>query len=109
MPATVTLELTDKDFTEMIGRSDRPVLVDFWAQWCMPCRVLGPTVDAIAEDYEGRVTVAKFDVDQGQQAAADLGISAIPSLILFKHGKPVDRLVGVSTKAAIATMIDKHL
>ena len=109
MPATVTLELTDENFSEVIAESDRPVLVDFWAEWCMPCRVVGPTVDQIAEEYQGRVAVAKFDVDRGQQTAATLGITAIPSLILFKGGEPVDRLVGVNPKEAIAEMIEKHL
>ena len=109
MPGTVTMELTDKTFNEIIAEGDRPVLVDFWAEWCMPCRVVGPTVDQIAEEYQGKVAVAKFDVDQGQQTAAKLGITAIPSLILFKDGEPVDRLTGVNSKETIAEMIEKHL
>lgn len=109
MHATVTVELNDTNFDEVISGADRPVLVDFWADWCMPCRIVGPTVDAVAADYEGKATVAKFNVDDGPQTAARLGITAIPTLLVFKNGEVVDRLVGVVPKDTIAAALDRAL
>jgi len=107
MHATDTMQLNDTNFEQTIAGAGRPVLVDFWAEWCMPCRVVGPTVDQIAADYAGRATVAKVNLDQAPQAAARMGITAIPTLLVFKDGQVVDRLVGVVPKDTIAAALDK--
>jgi len=109
MAATVTLEVNEQNFDELVTGSDRPVLVDFWAEWCMPCRVVGPTVDELARAYEGRVTVAKLNVDDAPGVAAKLGISAIPTLMIFRDGEPIQTLVGVQTKEQIAAALDQSL
>jgi thioredoxin 1 len=109
MAATVTLELNEQNFDALAGESDRPVLVDFWAEWCMPCRVVGPTVDELARAYEGRVTVAKLNVDESPGVAAKLGISAIPTLMIFRDGEPIRTLVGVQTRDQIAAALDQSL
>ena len=91
-------EFTDANFQSEVLDSDQPVLVDFWAAWCGPCRVVGPTIEELAQDYDGTVKVGKLNVDENPQAARDYGINSIPSVLLFQDGKVVETLVGVQPK-----------
>ncbi len=103
------LEVTDSNFEQEVLRADKPVLVDFWAEWCAPCRMLAPTVDAIAAQYAGSAKVVKVNVDDNPQTPERYGIKGIPTLILFKNGKEEERVVGAISKEAMARMIEKHL
>ncbi len=103
------LEFTDDNFQAEVVQSAQPVLVDFWAPWCGPCRMLAPTVEEIAGEYQGRVRVGKINTDDNPQVASSLGISGIPTLMLFKGGEVVERLVGLQQKPRIAGAIDRHL
>ncbi len=98
---------TNTNFSELVGQGT--ALVDFWATWCGPCRVLGPTVDEIANEYEGRVTVVKCNVDDCEDIAVEYGIRNIPTLIFFKDGQPVDKLVGAVPKSEITGKLDAIL
>jgi thioredoxin 1 len=102
-------EVSDSSFAEDVLQSDRPVLVDFWAVWCAPCRMLEPTVDAVAEKYAANARVVKVNVDENPGISQRYGIKGIPTLILFKNGKEAERVVGATSKEAIARMIDKHI
>jgi len=102
-------EVSDKSFESDVLKSERPVLVDFWAQWCAPCRMLAPTVEAVAEKYAESATVVKLNVDDNPEVSQRYGIKGIPTLILFKNGKEEERVVGATSKEAIARMIDKHV
>lgn len=101
--------VTADKFEEEVLKSDVPVVVDFWAEWCGPCKALGPTVDAIAQDYEGKVKVFKLDVQSEAAVASKYGVSSIPTLLLFKGGEVVDRLVGLQPKPNITSRIDALL
>jgi thioredoxin 1 len=101
-------DVNDNSFERDVLQSDQPVLVDFWAAWCGPCRMLAPTVEAVAEKYAGSARVAKVDVDENPSISQRFGIKGIPTLILFKDGKEVERAVGATSKEAISRMIDKH-
>ena len=103
------LHLTDAAFEEKVLKSDKPVLVDFWATWCMPCRMLAPSVEAMAEKYDGRALVAKVDVDACPVLSASFRIASIPTLMVFKDGQMVEKSVGVIDEDEIAEMIEKHL
>ena len=94
-----TLHLNDDNFTAEVLESDRPVLVDFWAEWCGPCRIVGPTIDELATKYAGSVKVAKLNVDENQQTAASFAVNSIPSVLLFNGGQVIETLVGVQSKA----------
>jgi thioredoxin 1 len=102
-------EVSDSSFESDVLRSDQPVLVDFWAAWCAPCRMLAPTVDAVAEKYAGSARVVKLNVDDNPMVSQKYGIKGIPTLILFKGGKEEERIVGATSKEAISRMIDKHV
>jgi thioredoxin 1 len=104
-----TLTFTDATFESDVLSSEVPVLVDFWAEWCGPCRMMGPTVDQIAVDYADKVKVGKVDVDSNQQVAARYGIRGIPTLLLFKGGKVVDQKVGAIGKPEFQKMLDAHV
>jgi thioredoxin 1 len=101
------LALTDKDFAQEVLNSDKPVLVDFWADWCAPCHALGPVIESLSEDYDGRATIAKLDIDANQQIAAQLGIRSIPTVMLFDKGQLVETYVGVRPKAEYQADLDK--
>ena len=101
--------VTDADFESTVLKSTKPVLVDFWAEWCAPCRMLAPTVDAISEQFNGSATVVKLNVDDNTSTAQRYGIKGIPTLILFSEGKEVERVVGATSKESIARMVEKHV
>lgn len=101
--------VSDATFEQEVLANDLPVLVDFWAPWCGPCRVVGPIVEEIAQQYEGRVSVVKLNTDENPSTAGRYGIRSIPTLILFKGGKPVDTVVGAVPKATLNTVLEKHM
>jgi thioredoxin 1 len=102
-------EVSDSSFEKDVLGSARPVLVDFWAEWCAPCRMLAPTVAAVAEHYGETAMVVKLNVDDNPSTAQRYGIKGIPTLILFREGKEVERVVGATSKESISKMIDKHV
>ena len=102
----MALEITDSNFEETVLKSDKPVLVDFWAAWCGPCRMVGPIIDELSEEYEGKAIVGKVDIDSNQQYAAQFGVRNIPTVLVFKNGELVDRKVGVSSKNDYAQALD---
>ncbi|WP_018676677.1 thioredoxin [Riemerella columbina] len=105
----MALEFTDSNFKDEVLGSDKPVLVDFWAVWCGPCRMLAPIIDELSNDFEGKALVGKVDVDNNQQTAMEYGIRNIPTMLIFKNGEVVEKLVGVSPKEAIAAKLFAHL
>ena len=102
-------ETSDAGFETDVLKSDQPVLVDFWAAWCAPCRMLAPTVEAVAEKYSGNARVVKLNVDDNPSVSQRYGIKGIPTLILFKNGKEEERVVGATSESAISRMLDKHI
>jgi thioredoxin 1 len=109
MAGNDTLTFTDADFDKDVLNSEVPVLVDFWAEWCGPCRMMSPTVDQVATEYAGKVKVGKVDVDANQQTAYRYGIRGIPTLLLFKGGQVVEQKVGAIGKPEFQKMLDKHV
>ena len=105
----MALEITDATFEEVVLNSDKPVVVDFWAAWCGPCRMVGPIIDELATEYEGKAVVGKVDVDNHQQFAAKYGVRNIPTVLVFKGGEIVNRQVGVAPKNVYADAIDAAL
>ncbi len=103
------LQVTDETFENEIVKSDLPAVVDFWAAWCGPCKMVGPVVEELAKEYEGKVKVAKMDVDQNRQTPARFGIRNIPTLIFFKGGEVANTIVGAQPKTAIEEEIKKLL
>ena len=102
-------DVTDQEFDSEVLQSDQPVLVDFWAAWCAPCRMLAPTVDQVAQDYQGKAKVFKLNVDDNAETSARYNIRGIPTLLLFKGGEVKDQIVGATSKDHIAKMIDAQL
>jgi thioredoxin 1 len=100
--------VTDSSFEKDVLQSAKPVLVDFWAEWCAPCRMIAPTIEAIADQYAETAEVVKVNVDDNSATAQRYGIKGIPTLILFNRGKEVERVVGATSKDAISRMIEKH-
>jgi thioredoxin 1 len=105
----MALEITDASFEEVVLKSDKPVLVDFWAAWCGPCRMVGPIVDEISSEYDGKAVVGKVDVDNNQEFAAKYGVRNIPTVLIFKNGEVVDKQVGVAPKNVYTGKIDAAL
>ena len=101
--------VTDETFSEQVLKSDVPILVDFWAIWCGPCRMVAPVVDEIAREHEGQLRVMKLDVDDNQNTAMTYGVMSIPTLILFKNGQPVERVVGFRPKGDLEKKLLPHL
>ncbi len=101
--------VTDASFSEQVLESTVPVLVDFWAPWCGPCRMVAPVVDEIAEQFEGQIKVVKLNTDENPQVASDYGIRSIPTLMIFKDGQRVDMVVGAVPKTTLASTLEKYL
>ena len=108
MASTTVLEVTDANFDQEVLKSDQPVLIDFWAVWCGPCKALAPIVDEVAQSYSGKVKVAKMNVDQNPGTPGRYGIRGIPTLLLFKGGQVKEQIVGYVPKETIEKAIDKH-
>lgn len=102
----MALELTDSNFQDEVLNSDQPVLVDFWAAWCGPCRAIAPAIEQLADDFDGRAKVGKVDVDQNQQTAMQYNVRSIPTLLFFKDGEVVDQLVGAAPKKVLAQKLE---
>ena len=103
------LEVTDESFSQDVLQSELPVLVDFWAIWCGPCKMIGPIVEEIAAEKSGKIKVAKVNVDENRQVANQFGIRSIPTLLLFKQGKVVEQIIGVLPKPTLLNKIEPHL
>ena len=104
-----TLTFTDADFDRDVLRSDVPVLVDFWAEWCGPCRMMAPTIETVAKEYSGKVKVGKLDVDANGGTAMRYNIRGIPTLLLFKNGQVVEQRVGAVGKSEVQKMLEAHV
>jgi thioredoxin 1 len=102
------IEITDANFDE-ITNTDKPVLVDFWAEWCGPCKMIGPVVEELASDYEGKAVIGKVDVDSNPNTSAKFGIRSIPTLLVIKNGKIVEKQVGAVPKSVLTQKLDAHL
>lgn len=102
----MALEVTDATFDEVVLKSDKPVLVDFWAAWCGPCRMLTPIVEELSEDFKDNVVITKVDVDANQEFAAKYGVRNIPTVLIFKGGEVVDKQVGVAPKATYSEKLE---
>jgi len=105
----MALAITDATFDEVVLKSDKPVLVDFWAAWCGPCRMVGPIIDEISSEYDGKAVVGKLDVDANQEFAAKFGVRNIPTVLIFQNGEVVGRQVGVAPKDTYTKAIDALL
>lgn len=103
-----TIELNDANFDEIVS-SDKPVLVDFWAEWCGPCKMIGPVVEELAGDYEGKAVIGKLNVDENPDVTAKYGIRSIPTLLVFKNGQIVDKQVGAVPKSVLAQKLEAQV
>lgn len=103
------VEVTDSNFQTEVLESQTPVLVDFWAEWCGPCKMIAPVVEELAKEYSGKLKVGKVDVDSNQQTPMQFGIRSIPTLLIFKNGKVVDQIVGAVPKRMLVEKVSKHL
>lgn len=105
----MAVEITDANFEETVMNSDKPVLVDFWAEWCGPCRMVGPVVEEIAADYDGKAVVGKVNVDENPGVSAKFGIRNIPTILFVKNGEVVDKVVGAVAKGVLSEKLDQQL
>jgi thioredoxin 1 len=105
----MALEITDANFEEMVAKSTKPVLLDFWAEWCGPCRMVGPVVEELSKDYDGKAVVGKVNVDSNPNISMQFGIRNIPTILFFKDGKVVDKQVGAVPKSVLAGKLDAQL
>ena len=109
MASENVVEITDENFEAEVKNAEVPVLLDFWAEWCMPCKMLAPVIDEIADEFAGRIKVGKLDTDSAREAALEFGISAIPTLIIFNKGEVANRFVGLQQKADLVTSLNELL
>lgn len=105
----MALEINDSNFDELVMKSDKPVLIDFWAEWCGPCRMVGPIVEELSKEYDGKAVVGKVDVDSNPNISMQFGIRNIPTLLIFKNGQIVDKQVGAAPKAILANKLNAQL
>lgn len=106
MATKFAVEITDRNFEEVVAKSDKPVMVDFWAQWCGPCLAIAPTIEELAQEYDGKFVIGKVDVDNNPMISERFGIRQIPTLLIFKNGQIVDKQIGGSTKPALKKKLD---
>lgn len=102
-------KFTSSNFNEIVLQSDKPVLVDFWAEWCGPCRMIGPIVDELANEYDGKAVIGKLNVDENPDISTNYAVRSIPTLLVFKNGQVVDKIVGAVSKQTIASKIEAQL
>ena len=105
----MAMEVTDSNFEQVVIQSDKPVIVDFWAEWCGPCRMVGPIIEELSHDYEGRAVMTKCDVDSNPETPAKFGIRNIPTILFFKNGQVVDKQVGAVPKTVLAKKLEDLL
>ena len=103
------VEVTDRTFEQMVVESDKLVLVDFWAEWCGPCKMIAPILDQIAQELDDKLVIGKLDIDKNQDTAMAFGVMSIPTLLLFKDGEPVERIVGYQPKPQLMARLQSHL